>query len=78
MKPNKFGRYKKSDVVSHGYQIIDYGYTASEIKELTGIYIPPEKRLEHCIGFTCKQSWRGCVPVFDLFDIAIKKQQGKL
>lgn len=78
LKPNKFGKYKKGEVVQAGYKIVEDGATATEIKNETGITIPPEKRLEHCVGFVCKQSWRGCVPVFDILDIAIKNDRGKL
>lgn len=78
LEPNKFGKYKKEEVLANGYQIVEYGYTATDIKKETGIAIPPAKRLEHCIGFVCKQTWYGCVPVFDMFEIAIKKDKGEL
>jgi len=78
LKPNKFGKYKKGEVVQAGYRILENGLTATEIKNETGIFIPPEKRLEHCVGFVCKQSWRGCVPVFDILEIGYKESIGKL
>lgn len=78
LQPNKFGKYKKADVLKHGYEIIDYGFTATEIKRDTGVSLTPEQRLKHCIGFQCERAWRGCVPVFDILDIAVKDAYDKL
>ena len=77
-KPNHQGRWKKADVIANGYEILDYGDTASDVEKETGIKLDPQQRIDHCMGFRCEKAWRGCVPVFDIMDIAIKKSKGLL
>lgn len=78
LTPNNKGKFKKEDVIKAGYQIIDYGVTATEIERELGIKLTMEQRLKHCIGFRCERGWRGCVPVFDLLEIAVKASNGEL
>lgn len=52
--------------------------TATQLKREYGITLTPEQRLKHCIGFQCKKSWRGCIPVFELLDIMLKQSNGML
>jgi len=78
LEPNKFGKYKKDEVVAAGYQVLEYGCTATQLKEDTNIRLTNEQRLKHCIGFMCKREWRGCVPVFDILQIVHLDSTGKL
>lgn len=78
LEPNKFGKYKKDEVIAAGYQIIEHGHTASQVKEYSNINLTHEQRLKHCIGFICKSEWRGCVPVFDTLLIVQLNSIGKL
>lgn len=69
MNPNKFGRFKKEDVERSGYKIFEDGVSYTEVKELTGCNLSQKERLDLCIGFVCKRAFRGCVPVYDVFEI---------
>lgn len=76
--PNEKGKYKKSDILLHGYEIVDYGLTASEIRKQYGITIPEELRLELAIGFKTGKGWRGYSPVYDIYKIQTLKFTGML
>lgn len=77
-KPNAHGKYKKADVIKENYQIIDHdGFmTAKQIHDELGVMLTHEQRLKYCKGFRCKKEWRGCSPVFDLWEIAQLIEQG--
>ncbi|MGM2623000.1 hypothetical protein ACS2QB_28295 [Bacillus cereus group sp. Bce039] len=82
MIPNRFGRYKKKDVIAKGYDIfsekIEGFLTATEVKETFGVNLTQEERLKHCVGFRCDNKLRGCIPVFDIIDISVKIRDGKV
>lgn len=83
LKPNKFGRYKKDDIINNGYEIIDYDtydnlVTASMAKTLLQQMLTPEQRLELCKGFICSKELRGCVPLFDLNELIQMKYRGEI
>jgi hypothetical protein len=76
LQPNKYGRFKKVDVMNAGYEVITYGLTATEIEEHTGIKLTLEQKLKHCLGFKCSRF--GCVPTFDILQVAIDDGYGRL
>lgn len=78
LKPNKFGKYKKDEILEAGYTIIDYGFTATDIKKMTGVNLLQEQRLKYCIGFKTTPGSRGYVPVFDPNDIYKHLETGEL
>lgn len=78
LNPNRYGRFRKEDVLKNGYEIVEYGITATEIEKQLGVKLTMKQRLKHCIGFRCEKSWRGCVPVFDILDIALKNNRNQL
>lgn len=78
LKPNRFGRYIKNEIINVGYEILDDGLTATDIKRDFGIALTHEQRLQYAIGFVCKKEWRGCVPVFDIAEILLKDARGEL
>jgi len=78
LKPNRYGRFRKEDVLENGFEIVTYGVTATEIEKEVGVKLTMQQRLKHCLGFRCEKSWRGCVPVFDTLDIALKHDRGEL
>ena len=83
IKCNRFGRFKKEDILNNQYRILDDVeseglYTATEINEFLNVKLTTEQKLEHCVGFVCKREWRGCVPVFDGTDLWLKKEKGEL
>jgi hypothetical protein len=83
IKCNRFGRFKKDDLINNQYQILDDEQaegldTATGINEFLGIKLTTEQKLKHCEGFVCKREWRGCVPVFDVSKMWFKKEKGEL
>jgi hypothetical protein len=83
IKSNNFGRFKKQDIINNKYKILDdkdsseYS-TSTELNENFGIKLTTEQKLKHCIGFVCKKEWRGCIPVFDMTEMWLKKEKGEL
>lgn len=72
MQPNKYGKYKREDVVKNGYKIYpaDAGLlSATDLKKVFGLTVASEDRLEKCIGFVCGKGNYGCHPVFDPFKV---------
>lgn len=83
LKPNKFGRYKKDDIINNGYEIIDYDtydnlVTASMAKIVLQKMLTSEQRLKLCKGFYCSKELRGCVPLFDLNELIQMKYRGEI
>jgi hypothetical protein len=77
LKKNSHGRYLKKDVIKAGYNIVSWGMTYTELKNILreqGIHInwSDEERIKYCFAFRCEASWRGCVPVYDIIDVMQK------
>jgi hypothetical protein len=72
LKPNRFGKYKKEEIIRNGYKIIDYGKTATEINRLYGITMTKEDRKKHFLGFKTGRGYRGYSPSFDDIDVLLQ------
>lgn len=81
LKANRFGRYKKDEILNVGYGILQDGggyFTATEIYETLKIRLSNDQKMQLCKGFVCKREWRGCIPVFDFDEILKLKLEGEL
>lgn len=68
LQPNRYGKYKKDDIIAAGYEIYDYGYTYSELKE-EGFTLNEKERIELIDGFKTGKGYRGYVPVYDILKV---------
>lgn len=77
MEKNKFGRYKKTDVLAEFPKLIVESkeglYTYRELKEelkntfKIEINWTEEEKIKHIYGYYCSKEIRGCIPVYDIW-----------
>lgn len=77
MEKNKFGRYKKADILAECPDLIlDYReglYTYKELKEELKTTFKIEidwdekEKNENIFGYYCSREIRGCIPMYDIW-----------